>query len=600
MVEHIKLNPAPIPNENFNDAIRRADILQRVMTTISSGLELDPLLSNILESAVTLIEATHGTIGLVVERNGKPTIRTVAVHNMPDEELGAEMSPGMGLAGTVLLENRTIRLDRYGELDQPTLQDLVEHSVIGVPIQWGGRMIGFFGIGIEAPRRFDDHDVETLEFFAQYAAVAIHNANLFKANRHALDEMHLLYKTSQRIGLSADVDGVIDAYLDQVAAGGQYICNICLYEFSEDNQRTYIIVKGRWTPKTGSERLEERLPYVQDDLDPILDAGETIIISDVRRDPRVPDSLRKIQEDSGRWALVMIPLMVRSQRIGLVVLSHQGVHEWNPDTLSPYRAVAAQLAIAIDHRTQQNLLQQHGQQLAVLKERQRLARELHDSVTQLIFSTTLIAQSITPAWRRDPSEGERRVERLLELSQTALREMRSLLFELRSSEEMQDMELPVTLTGLERIRHYGLLGAIRLLAGDFSEEGIMVNVEVDEGGIRLFDTETGSKSGKEPMIEESTYRIVQESLNNAVKHARAHHVSIRIKCDSEKLDFSVIDDGQGFTNQSIKNEALEGSGLGMKTMKERAEALGGTLNISSAPGRGTAVEVTIPLKELRI
>ena len=600
MVEHIKLNPAPIPNENFNDAIRRADILQRVMTTISSGLELDPLLSNILESAVTLIEATHGTIGLVVERNGKPTIRTVAVHNMPDEELGAEMSPGMGLAGTVLLENRTIRLDRYGELDQPTLQDLVEHSVIGVPIQWGGRMIGFFGIGIEAPRRFDDHDVETLEFFAQYAAVAIHNANLFKANRHALDEMHLLYKTSQRIGLSADVDGVIDAYLDQVAAGGQYICNICLYEFGEDNQRTYIIVKGRWTPKTGSERLEERLPYVQDDLDPILDAGETIIISDVRRDPRVPDSLRKIQEDSGRWALVMIPLMVRSQRIGLVVLSHQGVHEWNPDTLSPYRAVAAQLAIAIDHRTQQNLLQQHGQQLAVLKERQRLARELHDSVTQLIFSTTLIAQSITPAWRRDPSEGERRVERLLELSQTALREMRSLLFELRSSEEMQDMELPVTLTGLERIRHYGLLGAIRLLAGDFSEEGIMVNVEVDEGGIRLFDTETGSKSGKEPMIEESTYRIVQESLNNAVKHARAHHVSIRIKCDSEKLDFSVIDDGQGFTNQSIKNEALEGSGLGMKTMKERAEALGGTLNVSSTPGRGTAVEVTIPLKELRI
>ena len=192
------------------------------------------------------------------------------------------------------------------------------------------------------------------------------------------------------------------------------------------------------------------------------------------------------------------------------------------------------------------------------------------------------------------------MERLLELSQTALREMRSLLFELRSSEEMQDMELPVTLTGLERIRHYGLLGAIRLLAGDFSEEGIMVNVEVDEGGIRLFDTETGSKSGKEPMIEESTYRIVQESLNNAVKHARAHHVSIRIKCDSEKLDFSVIDDGQGFTNQSIKNEALKGSGLGMKTMQERAEALGGTLNVSSAPGRGTAVEVTIPLKELRI
>lgn len=87
--------------------LRRADILQRVMATISSGLELDPLLSNILESAVSLIEATHGTIGLVVERNGKQAVRTVAVHNMPDEEFGAEMQPGTGLAGKkTCLQNR--------------------------------------------------------------------------------------------------------------------------------------------------------------------------------------------------------------------------------------------------------------------------------------------------------------------------------------------------------------------------------------------------------------------------------------------------------------------------------------------------------------
>lgn len=109
--------------------------------------------------------------------------------------------------------------------------------------------------------------------------------------------MHLLYKTSQRIGLSDNVDGVIDAYLDQVAAGGEYICNICLYEFDEFQQRTAVIIRGRWTPDTGSSRMEERVPYVQDNLDPILDRGETIVISDVRNDPRAPGSLREIQED---------------------------------------------------------------------------------------------------------------------------------------------------------------------------------------------------------------------------------------------------------------------------------------------------------------
>jgi signal transduction histidine kinase len=262
--------------------------------------------------------------------------------------------------------------------------------------------------------------------------------------------------------------------------------------------------------------------------------------------------------------------------------------------------VAAQLAIAIDHRMQQTLLQERGQQLAVLQERQRLARELHDSVTQLIFSTTLIAQSITPAWRRDPLEGERRVERLLELSQTALREMRSLLFELRSGENMQDQEIPATLTGLERIRHYGLLGAIRLLASDFSEDGINVNVEVDEAGIKCLGPGAGSRSAKEPMVEESVYRIIQESLNNAIKHARARHVSIHILCDRPGILFvSVTDDGVGFANGSMPaDEVLEGSGLGMKTMSERAEAMGGTLRVTSAPGKGTAIEVTVPLKEM--
>ena len=202
-------------------------------------------------------------------------------------------------------------------------------------------------------------------------------------------------------------------------------------------ERTAVVVRGRWDPDTGLQRLEERMPYSRDELDPLLDTGQTVTIVDVRTDARVPAGLRRIQEESGRLALVMIPLMVRGQRIGLVVLSYPGVHKWNETGLRPYQATAGQLAIAIDSRLQQGLLYERGQQLAVLQERQRLSRELHDSVTQLIFSTTLIAQSITPAWKRDPLEGQRRLDRLLELSQTALREMRSLLVELRPGDETQ-------------------------------------------------------------------------------------------------------------------------------------------------------------------
>lgn len=580
--------------QKIDDAARKADVLQRVIASINSGLALEPLLTNILDSSIALIKATHGTIGLVVERSEGQAIRTVAMHNMPAEEIGAEMSSGIGLAGYVLKTGKTVRLDRYGDLEQPTLPELANHSVIGVPIRWGDKMIGFFGLGNESPNRFNERDAETLELFAQYAAVAINNANLFEASRSALDEMRLLYKTSRRMGLSAGVEEVIDAYLDQVAAGGKYVCNIVLYDFDPQGQRVSVIVRGRWSPQSGSLRLDERLPYSRDDLDPLLDAGQTVTISDVRTDPRVSTILREMQEKEGRLALAMIPLMVRDQRIGLVVLSYAGVHTWIESQLRPYRATAAQLAIAIDHWRQQTLLKYRDEQFAVMEERHRLARELHDSVTQLIFSTTLIAQSIAPAWKRDPNEGQKRVDRLLELSQTALREMRALLFELRPSEESYPKETPAALTGLERIRHFGLFEALRLLAEDVSHDGIVATLNVAGDAKSLWEGETG-RSAEEAALAEGMYRIVQESLNNATKHARASRIRIHIQMDAPNaLLLSVVDNGVGFDSNSLQN------GFGMQTMRERTESLGGKLRVDSQPGAGTTIEVKIPLKETRV
>jgi signal transduction histidine kinase len=590
-----KLNPDPAspsspPHEqNFADVARRVDILQRVMALISSGLELEPLLSKILDSAVTLIQATHGTIGLVVQRSDGPVIRTVAVYNMPEGELGAEMSPGVGLAGSVLRDRRAILLARYGDLDQPTLPELAEHSVIGVPVRWRGEMIGFFGIGAESPHRFHEQDLETLELFAQYAAVAIHNAHLLEASGDALDEMRLLYETSQRIGLGRDVDEVITAYLEQIAWRTRYVCNVCLYEFDEEEQRTAVIIRGRWNPDSGLQLMEERVPYSRDDLDPLLDAGQTVTIADVRNDARVAEGLRQMQEENGRLALAMIPLMVRGRRTGLVVLSYPGVYKWSEDGLRPYHATAAQLAIAIDSRMQQKLLYERGRQLAVLQERERLARELHDSVTQLIFSTTLIAQSIAPAWKRDPLEGQKRVDRLLELSQTALREMRSLLFELRPVENVPSP----TLTGPERVQRYGLLEALHLLAGDFSHDGV-------QAGVRTYEySPTRFGSDHETTIEQDIYRIVQEALNNAIKHARAQEILVLLDGSEPKyLCLSISDDGVGFVPGP--GEESEAGGFGMKTMRERAETLGGSLQVISAPGKGTTVEVKIPYSEIKI
>jgi signal transduction histidine kinase len=201
----------------------------------------------------------------------------------------------------------------------------------------------------------------------------------------------------------------------------------------------------------------------------------------------------------------------------------------------------------------------------------------------------LIAQSIGPAWKRDPAEGQRRVDRLLELSQTALREMRSLLFELRPVDHID----PPTLTGPERVHRYGLLEALRLLAGDFTHDGVRVDVRTYEYSPTLFETGLGVGSGNQTTIEQDIYRIVQEALNNAIKHARAHEILVLLDgSDLSQLCLSISDDGVGFV-PGLGEESQAG-GFGMKTMRERAETLGGILQVISAPGRGTTVEVKIP------
>jgi signal transduction histidine kinase len=559
--------------------------LHEVIESISSELALRPLLTRIVQHACELLGADRGTIGLVdTERN---VIRTEAAYRMPPDELGAEMPPGVGLAGAVLQAQEAIILNHYGELDAPVQPTLTDDTVIGLPIFWRGRMVAFFGIGAAPPRRFTPEDVALLSTLARHAAVAIDNAQLFDHTHRALTETQLLYETSERISTAMNVTGVIEAYLAQVATRDRYACSVVLYEFDADGRRVAVVVRGRWAPEEGFSLANVRLPYSRDALDPLLDAGQTVAINDVHTDPRVPPALRRIQTESGRPALALIPLIARRQRIGLVVLSYPVAHDWQESALRPYQATAVQLAGAIDSRRQQRLLQERNQQLAVLEERQRLARELHDSVTQLLFSVTLIAQSIAPAWRRNPAEGEERIRRLLELSQSALAEMRALLAELRPADGRPVTSKPAT-PGLERLQREGLPAALRLHLAEIAGDSLAVEVNAagyfPAGAARL------------PLpVEETLYRVGQEALNNVVKHAQAGRVAIDLRVDQAEARLIISDDGRGFRAPDNAN-GLPGH-LGLKIMRERVAAVGGDLRLTSTPGAGTAVAITVPWQE---
>ncbi|NLE44031.1 MAG: GAF domain-containing protein [Chloroflexi bacterium] len=255
------------------------------------------------------------------------------------------------------------------------------------------------------------------------------------------------------------------------------------------------------------------------------------------------------------------PLKVKGRILGTLSVSRKVQHEFSDEETSILSLIAEELGVAIDNAR----LNQQAQELAVVRERERLARELHDSVTQSLYSLTLLAEAARQsAISRASISTQQHVARLGEISQQALREMRLLVYELRP---------PI----LQRV---GLVGALRQ----------RLDVVEKRAGIRSELTVEGHTS-LPAYVEQALYRIAEEALNNATKHAVASVVEVRLSVNQSSISLDVVDDGQGF---DLRAQSTRG-GLGLIGMKERAEEIGGTLTIETGPGMGTRVHVDAPL-----
>ena len=223
-------------------------------------------------------------------------------------------------------------------------------------------------------------------------------------------------------------------------------------------------------------------------------------------------------------------------------------------------AVADQIAIAVENAR----LFAAAQEMAALEERQHLARELHDSVSQALYGIALGART-AHAWLDREGPPERVAEWLdyvLSLAEAGLTEMRALIFELRP----------------ESLETEGLIAALEKQAAAL---GARHEIPVH--------TTLGEEPDLPPETKEALYRIAQEALHNTVKHARASRADLKLESDARGIALEVSDDGAGFD----PSEDFSGH-LGLKSMRERAARLGGTLRVESAYGEGTSIHVRIP------
>jgi PAS domain S-box-containing protein len=436
-------------------------------------------------------------------------------------------------------------------------------SYATVPLVARGQLIGALNLGMSHPGVLTAEHVDVARQVADQLAIAIHQARLYEQVQHHAGELErrvsdrtrelsVLYEVAALASQSLDLETTLARSLEQI-----------LEAVSSDAGAIHLLDDADSTSET--LRL-----VVQQGLPPDLLAGIESTPSgeglqrwapDMISDPRLSSALPTAEPLTD----VDMPLRAGGRTLGVLsIVRRTDEPQLNLEELSLLTSVADQLGSVVESAR----LRQQAERAAVLEERGRLARDLHDSVTQLLYSVNLFARSGQNALdARDLDKLGDSLARLGESAQQALKEMRLLVYELRP-------------LALER---EGLADALRQrLDAVEGRVGVVAQLSADET-ISL-----------PKQVEGELYRIGIEALNNALKHAKATSVTVRLSARPEGIQLEVTDDGRGFDPGVIEGKG----GLGLVGMRERAERMGGVLAVTSAPGKGTEIKVTVPYTSL--
>jgi signal transduction histidine kinase len=300
------------------------------------------------------------------------------------------------------------------------------------------------------------------------------------------------------------------------------------------------------------------LPRTHGLLGAMLTTPESYRTPDIRRDrrfrgwwPRAHPQMR---------SFLGVPIVARGEVIAAFYLTdREGAEEFTADDQGLIETLAAHAAVAIENAR----LLERSRELSIVEERNRLARELHDSVSQKLFGLVLNAEAASTLLGRDPAAAAEAVARLGELAHEALTELRALIFELRPA-SLEEEGLAATLR-----KHVDMLRRVH---------GREVELRIS-GAARTA-----------PRIDGEVLRIAQEALNNALRHADAERIELRLQARDGRLTLTVADDGVGFDPAA---PGVRSRRLGLTSMEERARALGGSLAVVSRRGDGTTVTLEV-------
>lgn len=302
------------------------------------------------------------------------------------------------------------------------------------------------------------------------------------------------------------------------------------------------------------------LPHGYGLLGLIIREGQTFRIPDIALDPRrygFPPNHPEMHSFLG------VPITVKGQAVGdLYLTNKRGAAEFSADDQTLVERFALHAGIAIDNAR----LNERVQALAVVEERERIGRDLHDGIIQRMYGVALGLDDVAELASRDPGAAGERVERAIDALHQAIAEIRNFIYGLRPGLDDE--------------------GSLRSALASLAEEArLNSSVQIDVVAPRV--------DGLSPMVRGELLSIAREALSNVIRHAGATRATIKVAAVDGELRLEVVDDGSGFEAATPGREGHHG----LVNMRRRAEALGGRLQVSSAPDTGTRIIVALPLSE---
>jgi PAS domain S-box-containing protein len=570
--------------------------LNAIAAVVSRSLDLQEIMADALEQIMPVVGADAG--GAYRLRSPAPsagrspapfsgeheddTLELVAHRGLSEEfvQYTSRMSLSTALAGRPISKEHPViwSMPEYpdNEIKEHFAQEGLQ-SLVGVPLVSSDRLVGGLILSYRTLRTLAPDEESLLMAVGRQIGVAVENADLFMSEQDRREEAERRRQVAEglretldvlnsRQSLAETLDHIVAqacrllgsdaAALMRLQEGKGPLVMQAAYGLAPD----YVVgIRPPLEMGMTGIALSEGRTFTAPDSQPV---GGVVLSDPAHYSPAEPDRAlwRRFLDDYR--AYLSVPLIIRDEAYGAITLYYRDPHQFSEEEIRLATAVANQAALAIESAR----LRERAEQAAATAERTRLARELHDSVTQSLYSVTLYSEAaarLLESGKQDPAVGYLREVR--DTAQEALREMRLLIFELRPP-ALEEVGLAGALQArLQAVEARGGMSADLQVEGAVDEERIPVHVQSE------------------------IYHIVQEALNNVIKHAHAEHVWVHLGFYGPCVCAEVRDDGNGF----LLTDAEESGGVGIQSMRERAERIGAGLSVQSEPGKGTTVKVEL-------